>query len=280
MSGEPQEAQDGRETMPPSAPMEEEGRLAPFSNIRKGIFIVPSLITSASFFCGFYSMVASIQGDYYTAAWVILLAAFFDGLDGRIARATGSTTHFGVEFDSLSDLIAFGAAPAILMYNWALQPFGRIGWMAAFLFALCGALRLARCNTESSEVLKDRFVGLPIPAAAGLLATIVLLTRGALDLDRAPAVLIVITVYLAALLMVSNIPYRSFKKMDLARKKPFHMLVGALLFVFVIAQFPHHLLFALAVAFSLHGPVEWGVERRNQPWRDNLLFLIGMGKNG
>lgn len=280
MSGEPQETQDGRETVAPPGPMEEEGRLAPFGNIRKGIFIVPSLITSASFFCGFYSMVASIQGDYYTAAWVILLAAFFDGLDGRIARATGSTTHFGVEFDSLSDLIAFGAAPAILMYNWALQPFGRIGWMAAFLFALCGALRLARFNTQSSEVLKDRFVGLPIPAAAGLLATIVLLTRGALDLDRAPAILIVITVYLAALLMVSNIPYRSFKKMDLARKKPFHMLVGALLFVFVIAQFPHHLLFALAVAFTLHGPVEWGVERRNQPWRDNLLFLIGMGKNG
>jgi CDP-diacylglycerol--serine O-phosphatidyltransferase len=279
MSGEQQETQDGRESAAAPDPIEEEGRLAPFGNIRKGIFIVPSLITSASFFCGFYSMIASIQGDYYTAAWVILLAAFFDGLDGRIARATGSTTHFGVEFDSLSDLISFGAAPAILMYNWALQPFGRIGWMAAFLFALCGALRLARFNTQSSEALKDRFVGLPVPAAAGLLASIVLLTRGALDMDRAPAILIVITVYLAALLMVSNIPYRSFKKTDLARKKPFHMLVGALLFVFVIAQFPHHLLFALAVAFTVHGPVEWWVERRNQPWRDNLLFLIGMGKN-
>ena len=279
MSDEPQKTEAAPETVAAPGTVEEEGRLAPFGAIRKGIFIVPSLITSASFFCGFYSMIASIQGDYYTAAWVILLAAFFDGLDGRIARATGSTTHFGVEFDSLSDLISFGAAPAILMYNWALQPFGRIGWMAAFLFALCGALRLARFNTQSSEVLKDRFVGLPVPAAAGLLASIVLLTRGALDLDRAPAILIVITVYLAALLMVSNIPYRSFKKMDLTRKRPFNMLVGALLFVFVIAQFPHHLLFALAVAFTLHGPVEWWVERRNQPWRDNLLFLIGMGKN-
>lgn len=266
-------------SIPGSAHIEEEGRLAPFGSIRKGIFIVPSLITSASFFCGFYSMIASINNDYYTAAWVILLAAFFDGLDGRIARATGSATHFGVEFDSLSDLVAFGAAPAILMYKWALQPFGRIGWMAAFLFALCGALRLARFNTQSSEVLKDKFVGLPIPVAGGLLATIVLLTRGALDLDRAPAILIVATVYLAALLMVSNIPYRSFKKMDLARKKPFHMLVGALLFVFIIAQFPHHLLFALAVAFTVHGPVEWLIERRNRPWQENLLFLIGMGKN-
>lgn len=279
MSDEPQKAQDAGEAGATPGPVEEEGRLAPFGAIRKGIFIVPSLITAASFFCGFYSMIASIQNDYYTAAWVILLAIFFDGLDGRIARATGSTTHFGVEFDSLSDLISFGAAPAILMYNWALQPFGRIGWMAAFLFALCGALRLARFNTQSSEVLKDKFVGLPIPMAGGLLATIVLLTRGALDLDRAPAVLIVITVYLAALLMVSNIPYRSFKKMDLARKKPFHMLVGALLFVFIIAQFPHHLLFAFAVAFTVHGPVEWWVERRNQPWQDNLLFLIGMGKD-
>jgi CDP-diacylglycerol--serine O-phosphatidyltransferase len=279
MSDEPPKTQDGGDTVATPNPIEEEGRLAAFGAIRKGIFIVPSLITAASFFCGFYSMIASIQNDYYTAAWVILLAAFFDGLDGRIARATGSATHFGVEFDSLSDLISFGAAPAILMYNWALQPFGRIGWMAAFLFALCGALRLARFNTQSSEVLKDKFVGLPIPVAGGLLATIVLLTRGALDLDRAPAVLIVITVYLAALLMVSNIPYRSFKKMDLKRKKPFHMLVGALLLVFVIAQFPHHLLFAITVAFTLHGPVEWWIERRNQPWRDNLLFLIGMGKN-
>lgn len=279
MSGETPKAQEAPEPGPAKGQVEEEARLAPFGNIRKGIFIVPSLITSASFFCGFYSMIASIQGDYYTAAWVILLAAFFDGLDGRIARATNSTTHFGVEFDSLSDLISFGAAPAILMYNWALQPFGRIGWMAAFLFALCGALRLARFNTQSSEVLKDRFVGLPIPMAGGLLATIVLLTRGALDLDRAPAILIVITTYLAALLMVSNIPYRSFKKMDLSRKKPFHMLVGALLFVFVIAQFPHHLLFAVAVAFTVHGPVEWIVERRNHPWQENLLFLIGMGKD-
>lgn len=281
MSEEPEKKEDGTGDAHPAVhPVfgDENGRLAPFSHIRKGIYIVPSLITSASFFCGFYSIIASIHGDYYTAAWVIILAAFFDGLDGRIARATGATTHFGVEFDSLSDLISFGAAPAILMYNWTLQPFGRIGWMAAFLFALCGALRLARFNTQSSEVRKDRFVGLPIPAAAGVLATIVLLTRGALEIDHAPAALIVATVYIAALLMVSNIPYRSFKQMDLARRKPFHMLIGVLLFVFVIAQFPHHMLFALAVAFALHGPVEWMVENRNRPMRENLLSLIGMGK--
>ena len=257
----------------------DNGRLAPFGNIRKGIYIVPSLITSASFFCGFYSIVASINGDYYSAAWVIILAIFFDGLDGRIARATGSATAFGVEYDSLSDLISFGAAPGILMYNWVLQPFGRIGWMAAFLFTICGALRLARFNTQTSEVRKDRFVGLPIPAAAGLLAAIVLLTRGALEIDKAPAVLVVITVYIAAFLMVCSIPYRNFKQMDLARRKPFQTLMGVMFAVFVVAQFPHYMLFLMALAFALHGPVEWYIAQRGAPWPKKLLNMVGMDKD-
>lgn len=253
--------------------------MAAFGNIRKGIYIVPSLITSASFFCGFYAIIASINADFYIAAWMIILAIFFDGLDGRIARATGATTNFGVEYDSLSDLMSFGAAPGILMYNWVLQPFGRLGWMAAFLFVICGALRLARFNTQTSETRKDRFVGLPIPAAAGLLAAVVLLTRGALDVDRAPAVLVMIATYILALLMVSNIPYRNFKQVDLARKKPFQLLMGVLLFAFVVAQFPHHMLFAMGVAFAIHGPIEWYWARRNDPITESLLSLLGMGKS-
>ncbi|MBI5814234.1 MAG: CDP-diacylglycerol--serine O-phosphatidyltransferase [Nitrospinae bacterium] len=273
------EPESGGASSQPPAGNGGEGRLAPFGAIRKGIFIVPSLITSASFFCGFYSIIASINGDYYAAAWVIFLAIVFDGLDGRIARATGSTTEFGVEYDSLSDLISFGAAPAILMYNWVLQPFGRIGWMAAFLFVICGALRLARFNTQTSEVRKDRFVGLPIPAGAGLLAAIVLLTRGALELDKAPATLVVITVYITAFLMVSSIPYRNFKQVDLARRKPFQTLVAVMFVVFVVAQLPHHMLFLMGLAFALHGPVEWYLERRDMPWSKNLLNLVGMDKD-
>jgi CDP-diacylglycerol--serine O-phosphatidyltransferase len=232
--------------------------------LRKGIYIVPNLITAAAFFCGFYAIIASIHGHFYQAAWAIIFAMFFDGLDGRIARAMRATTQFGVEFDSLSDLISFGAAPAILMYNWVLQPFGRIGWMAAFLFALCGALRLARFNTQASDenTSKDRFVGLPIPPAAGLLACTVLLTRGALEIEKAPAVLIVITVYLLALLMVSNIPYHNFKQLDLRRRRPFHILLAVILFVFTVAQFPHYMLFAMAVTYALHGPVEYVWKKR------------------
>lgn len=255
-------------------------RLARLNKIRKqGIFIVPSLITSASFFCGFYAIVSSINGSFYYAAWAIVFAMLFDGLDGRVARATGATTEFGVEYDSLSDLIAFGAAPAILMYNWVLVPFGKIGWMAAFLFVICGALRLARFNTQSSEIRKDRFVGLPIPMAAGLLATIVLLTNGALEINKAPAVIIVVMIYLLALFMVSSIPYRNFKHVDLTRRKPFHIVIFVILAVFIIVQFPHYMLFTVASLYCLHGPVEWFWNNRKMCFWDKALSLAGLGKD-
>ncbi len=255
-------------------------RLARLHKIRKqGIFIVPSLITSASFFCGFYAIVSSINGSFYYAAWAIVFAILFDGLDGRVARATGATTEFGVEYDSLSDLISFGAAPAILMYNWVLVPFGKIGWMAAFLFVICGALRLARFNTQSSEIRKDRFVGLPIPMAAGLLATIVLLTNGALEINKAPAVIIVVMIYLLALFMVSSIPYRNFKHVDLTRRKPFHIVIFVILAVFIIVQFPHYMLFTVATLYCLHGPVEWFWVNRKMCFWDKALSLTGLGKD-
>ncbi|HJM83468.1 MAG TPA: CDP-diacylglycerol--serine O-phosphatidyltransferase [Nitrospinota bacterium] len=235
---------------------------------QRGIYLIPNLITAAAFFCGFYSIIASINGNYYQAAWSIIFAIFFDGLDGRLARAMSATTQFGVEFDSLSDLIAFGAAPAILMFNWVLQPFGRIGWMAAFLFVLCGALRLARFNTQATDGLavEDKFIGLPIPPAAGLLACVVLLTRGTLEIEKAPAILVVIAVYVLALLMVSTIQYRNLKNLELGRRKSFHILVGAILFFFTIAQFPHLMLFAMAVLYVIHGPMEylWGKYKQGE----------------
>jgi len=255
-----------------------KGRLERFRKIRKGVFIIPSLLTSAAFFLGFYAIISSINGEFYKAAWAIIFAMFFDGIDGRVARATGSTTAFGVEYDSLSDLIAFGAAPAILMYNLVLQPFGRIGWMAAFLFVICGALRLARFNTQSSEVRKDRFVGLPIPAAAAALVSTVLLTRGALELKKAPEILIVVAIYTLALLMVSNIPYRNFKQVGLARRKSFHILLAVILFLFVVVQFPHHMLFAMAIIYALHGPVELWWTLRGVSWREKALTVIGVNK--
>ncbi len=255
-----------------------EGKFARFGKIQKGIFIVPSLITSAAFFCGFFAMVSSIKGDFYTAAWAIILAIFLDGLDGRVARAMGATSDFGVQYDSLSDLVAFGVAPAVLMYNWALHDFGRIGWMAGFLFVICGALRLARFNTQSTEERKSRFVGMPIPAAAGLLAVIVLLTKGAFDLTRVPAILLVITIYVLAILMVSNVTFRNFKGIDLTQRRSFPILLAVILAAFVIVQFPNYMLFAMGIAYAVDGPVVWYMERRDKPWSRLALDFFGLDK--
>lgn len=244
--------------------------------MRKGIYIVPSLITSAAFFCGFYAIVSTTKGDFYLAAWLVVLAMFFDGMDGRVARLTGSTSRFGVEYDSLSDLVAFGVAPALLMYNWALAPYGRVGWIGAFFLVLCGALRLARFNTQVAEVRKGRFVGLPIPVSAGFVVSMVLLTQGALGLESIPGYVAIPVVYILAFLMVSNIPYRSFKNFDLARTKPFHVTLGVILIAVIVAQFPHTSLFALALIYVVHGPIEWWIESRSLSFADKARSLVGL----
>ena len=144
------------------------------NRFKKGVYLLPNLITSASLFGGFYSIIASLDGDFEKAAIAIFISAILDGLDGRIARLTGSTSKFGVEYDSLADLIAFGLAPGVLIFTWGLRPFGRYGWLAAFLYVVCGALRLARFNVQITTIESKRFNGLPIPAAAVLVAMTVL----------------------------------------------------------------------------------------------------------
>jgi len=145
-------------------------------DFRKGIYILPNLFTLMNLFFGFYSVVCAINSQFKTAAVAIMIAAVFDALDGKIARATHTLSRFGAEFDSLADLVSFGMAPAFLMYLWILKPMGRLGWLAAFLFVACGALRLARFNTNLDQSSDGYFVGLPIPAAAGMNAVIVLFT--------------------------------------------------------------------------------------------------------
>ena len=142
---------------------------------RKSIFILPNLLTTCSLFAGFYAIISSVQGKFLYAAIAILVSAFFDFLDWEVARLTHSTSQFGLEYDSLSDLVAFGVAPGLLVYLWALQPFGRLGWVAAFLFVACGALRLARFNVNVSGKDEGYFQGLPIPAAACMIAATVFL---------------------------------------------------------------------------------------------------------
>lgn len=223
-------------------------------SMRKGIYILPNLFTTGSLFAGFYGMIAGVNQDYRIAAICILISAVFDGLDGKVARATGTTSKFGVEYDSLADLVAFGVAPGLIMYFWALKPFGRLGWLAAFLFVVCGALRLARFNVQVDTVESKRFVGLPIPAAASMVsATVLFHHHMGLSYDKKPAILILI--YLLAFLMVSNVKYYSFKDPELIKRQPFGFLVLAVLLLIVIAAEPAIMMFALFVCYILSGPV-------------------------
>jgi CDP-diacylglycerol--serine O-phosphatidyltransferase len=224
--------------------------------MRKGIYIIPNLFTTGSLFAGFYSMVSTMAGEYEKAAIWILVSSVFDGLDGKIARLTGTSSKFGVEYDSLADLVAFGVAPGLLMYKWQLQPFGRLGWVAAFLFVVCGALRLARFNVQVNTVESKRFVGLPIPAAASIVsATVLLVFEYGLLTNSYRKLLVIILIYLLAFLMVSSVRFYSFKDPELIKRQPFGFLVLAVLLLSIIAVKPKEMLFAIFITYMFSGPV-------------------------
>ena len=231
-------------------------------NLRKGVYLLPNLITAGGIFAGFYVIIASTDGYYERAAWFILLAAIFDGLDGKVARLTGTTSKFGVELDSLADVISFGVAPGVLLYHWALRPFGKLGWLAAFLYVICGALRLARFNVQVSTVESRRFVGMPIPAAACIVATCVLLFYELGGTGTIKMVSMVFLVFLLAFLMVSNIKYLSLKDPELFRRQPFMMLVLAIFLLIVIVAKPEVMLFLIGMAYLASGPVAYLVNKR------------------
>jgi len=223
--------------------------------MRKGIYILPNLFTAASLFAGFYCMVSTVNGDYRTAALWILASLIFDGLDGKVARLTGTASKFGVEFDSLADVVAFGAAPGLLMYCWALRPFGRLGWLAGFLFLACAALRLARFNVQVDTVESKRFIGLPTPAAASMVSATVLLFYHLGWPSSYNKVAILVLIYFLALLMVSNVRYYSFKDPGLIKRQPFAFLVLAILLLIVVAAEPVIMLFTIFICYTLSGPV-------------------------
>ena len=221
----------------------------------RGTFLIPNLITTGSLFAGFFAIVASINGRFESAALAILVALVLDGLDGRLARLTQTTSGFGVQYDSLCDLVAFGVAPALLVYLWALQDFGRFGWVAAFLFVACGALRLARFNVQTGSIDSRFFNGLPIPAAAAFVATGVLfyLTLGDWPYLRHAYVLVMI--YVLSFLMVSNLKFYSFKQPDLFKRHPFQTLVALVLIFVVVATEPYFMGFVLTAAYVASGIV-------------------------
>ncbi|HHP7234403.1 MAG TPA: CDP-diacylglycerol--serine O-phosphatidyltransferase [Desulfobacterales bacterium] len=223
--------------------------------LRRGIYILPNMFTSMNIFFGFYAVIAAIDDKFSLAALAIIIAAVFDLLDGKIARATNTTSRFGVEYDSLADLVSFGLAPGLIMYLWALKPLGRIGWLAAFLFMVCGALRLARFNTHVGKISSEYFVGLPIPAAAGMNAAIVLLWHKLGISVDASRVIILVMLYVLGFLMVSNLRYYSFKKAELFRRMNFNFLVAAILLMIFIAAQPSIALFFIGASYVISGPV-------------------------
>lgn len=222
--------------------------------LKRGIYILPSLFTTGNVFCGFYAIIAALGEQYEIAAWAIVTAMVFDVLDGRVARLTKTTSAFGVQYDSLADIISFGMAPAILVYAWVLKPFGRLGWMAAFLFLLCSALRLARFNVTKPDVRGLHFIGLPTPASAAATASIVIAFED-LFTTRIDPVVMVIVMYCLAFLMVSNIKYPAMKKFVFKKRVAFSRFLFVILFLYVFATIPRITLFLVTVAYIVIGPI-------------------------
>jgi CDP-diacylglycerol--serine O-phosphatidyltransferase len=218
------------------------------------ILVLPSLFTTGNLFCGFYAILHAFHSHFEQAAYAIFFAGIFDVLDGRVARLTKATSQFGVEYDSIADVVSFGIAPAVLAYVWVLQDFGRIGWAGAFFFAACGALRLARFNTlASGDQPKSYFLGLPIPAAANTVAATAV-AYGDLHFDNAGPIVLGMLFALGAL-MVSNIRYRSFKDLDFRRRQGFFLLVLFVGLLAAVAVRPELTLWALFLGYALWGPV-------------------------
>jgi CDP-diacylglycerol--serine O-phosphatidyltransferase len=224
--------------------------------VHKGVYILPNLLTTASLFSGFLGMIWALGGDFDGAAMAILFAALMDGLDGKVARLTNTASEFGVQYDSLADLAAFGVAPALLLWQWHLHAFGRLGMAAAFVFVACGALRLARFNVAANQATASKkfFTGLPIPAAGCTLATFVLFQEfipGFMQglLPHAALVLAL----LLAILMVSRVRYASFKEYGFVRAHPFSSFVTVVLLFSLIASQPRLLSFLILVSYLISG---------------------------
>lgn len=255
---------------PQRVPLKQRMRSA---QIKKGVYLIPSLFTTGNLICGFFSIISTFNGQYLQAAIFIMFALLLDGLDGYVARLTKTTSQFGIEFDSLADLVSFGLAPAILVYYWALVPWGTWGWLAACLYVVCGALRLARFNVQIATVEKSYFIGLPIPGAAEMIAATVLMYyflggEGAAN----KRVILLLVIYLLAGLMVSNFRYFSFKQLNLKKRHPLWLLVSAILFIKLTIAEPQIMFFSVFFLYTLSGPLLWGltIKRRRREKRGEV----------
>lgn len=238
------------------------------ARMRKGIYLLPNLFTSASLFCGFYSMIASFREYFVPAAVAILIAVIFDGLDGRVARLTNTTSKFGAEYDSLADVISFGIAPALLAYSWSLSIYGKLGWIIAFLFVLCGALRLARYNIQIGIIESTVFNGLPIPAAASVVATTVIFFDYIGAEGKFYNISILVFVFILSFLMVSSVKYYSFKDMKLLARKRFTIFFWSTVLLMIIFHWPEIMFFVIMLGYAISGPVWWVIKLDRKKWQE------------
>lgn len=235
-------------------------------HFRRGTSLLPSLFTTGNLFLGFWSIIKTLDGRFEQAAPLIGGAVILDMLDGRIARMTGTQSEFGAQLDSLSDAVSFGVAPALMAYVWALSIFPRAGWPAAFLFLVCGVMRLARFNVQRSVVDSRYFVGLPIPAGAAQVAAIVFVMPGP-PTQKWESVAMLVLVVALGFLMVSTFRYRSFKSFDLRRRRSYMVVLGVAMLFLMIAAHPEASLIAATSLYTVSGPLAWlaSLGRRREP---------------
>lgn len=254
--------------IPSQPPAEDEPPVEPPlppSRRRAGIYLLPNLFTTSALFAGFYGIVAAINGRFEAAAVAILVAMVFDGIDGRIARLTNTQSDFGAQYDSLSDMVSFGLAPALVVYQWTLHSLGKLGWVAAFMYTAGAALRLARFNTQVGHADKRYFQGLPSPAAAGLIGSLVWFGDG-YGIRESGLMLTValLATVAAALLMVSNLRYSSFKDFDLHGRVPFVTVLAVVMVFVLISIEPPSVLLIMFGGYAVSGVVETLSQRRKR----------------
>lgn len=244
---------------------ERKGVKATREQMRRGVYILPNLFTTAGLFAGFFAIVAAMNGNFDHAPLAVFIAMIMDMLDGRVARWTHTQSDFGAEYDSLVDMVSFGLTPALVMYEWALSGMGKLGWLAAFIYTACAGLRLARFNTRDSSLDKRFFHGLPSPAAAAVVVSFVWVLHSYGVPGREISILALIVTVLAGVLMVSNLRYRSFKDLNLKERVPFMAVLGVpLLFVLVFLD-PPQVLFLFFVGYAASAPsvAAWRLLRRS-----------------
>lgn len=225
---------------------------------RRGIYLLPNLLTLSALFAGFYAIISGMSGNFNEAGWAIFIAGICDGLDGRIARLTNTQSAFGAQFDSISDMVSFGVAPALIMFSWGFGPLDRVGWAASFIYVSCAAIRLARFNVQLGTVDKRFFVGLQSPLGAAVVTFVPWVAhRYGLEVTPLIAYLAAILTVFVGLLMISNYKYFSFKELNFKGTVPFMVFIFAVVMLVLVAQNPHEMLLLMALIYGCSGPLTW-----------------------